>query len=259
MRNIKDGYVFRTSKHGTGYHLDVFIPSRSFKGAKDGYVFRTYEGGTGYFIDTVATQDFEKQHLNKTALSSQQTEAIPRVRTRSSTSTAASALSRLLAQQASEDSESGGQEVVPLTAMSSQSNEQVRKSKRILAQRASKESESDGSELLAPDNIGSGVSKGIANKKRSLIEHCNEDVNIRLRQSKKHGVGVFAIKDLHDGVNLVKTIPGVEKNETVVLTRVEIETQIIDDEVKKYIYDLFEPTKHKTNHMRILFIFQRKD
>lgn len=54
---------------------------------------------------------------------------------------------------------------------------------------------------------------------------------------------------MHDGVNLVKTIPGVEKNETVVLTRMEIETQIID-EVKNYIYDLFEPTKHKTNHMR---------
>lgn len=112
----------------------------------------------------------------------------------------------------------------------------------------------------APEDVGSGpsVSTDAANWKAAFIDHCNNDVYARPRKSKRHGVGVRAIRDFEGGEELFKVIPEVCATDTVVLTRMDIETKIYNDQVKKLIYDLFPPARHIDDPMLDAFSLPAK-
>lgn len=122
------------------------------------------------------------------------------------------------------------------------------------------ESDHESFDSLMPEEVGSGVNtcSKTSGRKRAFIQHCNEDVYARLGKSRKHGVGTFAIRNFSKGKQLFKTIPGVMETDTVVLTRREIESRILNVEVKRLIYDMFEPMKCRTNSMDDTFSLPAK-
>jgi len=67
--------------------------------------------------------------------------------------------------------------------------------------------------------------------KLAYFRHLNEDVYVRT------------------GEDICKTIPGARQKDSVVLTRLEIETYVLDAQVRDYIYDLIPPDKHKVDNM----------
>lgn len=69
-------------------------------------------------------------------------------------------------------------------------------------------------------------------EKKDLIENLFNKTYCRIQPSKKHGVGVFAIKEIPEGVNPFETE---DEEETMELTEQEIEG--IDPEVRKMIVD----------------------
>jgi SET domain-containing protein len=68
--------------------------------------------------------------------------------------------------------------------------------------------------------------------KKELLDNLFNKTYCRLRPSKKHGIGVFAIKDIPKGINPFETE---DNEETVEITEKEIEG--INPEVKKMIED----------------------
>ena len=80
--------------------------------------------------------------------------------------------------------------------------------------------------------------------KSKFIEHCNSNVFTRLYHSKLGGVGLVAIRDIEQNVDIIKTIDDVHPEESIILTRSEIMTEIEHCNVRKLIFDMFPPKKH---------------
>lgn len=70
--------------------------------------------------------------------------------------------------------------------------------------------------------------------KKQLIKHLQENIYCRIRPSKIHGVGVFAIKNIPKGTNIFK---GSCNHKLISLTEKDIKT--LNPEVKKIIKDFF--------------------
>jgi len=68
--------------------------------------------------------------------------------------------------------------------------------------------------------------------KQELLDNLHNKTYCRLRPSKKHGIGVFSIKDIPKGINPFETQ---DNEETVEITAQELEG--INQEVKKMIED----------------------
>jgi len=78
--------------------------------------------------------------------------------------------------------------------------------------------------------------------KKALIKNLKEDVYCRIKPSKKHGVGVFAIKDIPKNVNPFSyTNNKCIKSKIINISQDEIKS--IPNEVKKMIDDFY----HKEN------------
>ena len=78
--------------------------------------------------------------------------------------------------------------------------------------------------------------------KKALIKNLKEDVYCRIKPSKKHGVGVFAIKDIPKNVNpFLHTNNKCIKSKIINISQDEIKS--IPNEVKKMIDDFY----HKEN------------
>ncbi len=69
--------------------------------------------------------------------------------------------------------------------------------------------------------------------KQQLLHHLKNEVFCRLKASKIHGVGVFAIKKIPKGTN---PFPGAPSYNTISFTKKELSG--LDLEVKKIIFDL---------------------
>ena len=74
--------------------------------------------------------------------------------------------------------------------------------------------------------------------KKNLLKNLENDVYCRIMPSKKHGVGVFAIKDIPKGKNPFK-ITGVSCLKGKVLNINESELKNIDTEILKMISDFY--------------------
>jgi SET domain-containing protein len=74
--------------------------------------------------------------------------------------------------------------------------------------------------------------------KKALIKNLKEDVYCRIKPSKKHGVGVFAIKDIPKNVNpFLYTNNKCIKSKIINISQDEIKS--IPNEVKKMIDDFY--------------------
>lgn len=74
--------------------------------------------------------------------------------------------------------------------------------------------------------------------KKALIKNLKEDVYCRIKPSKKHGVGVFAIKDIPKNVNpFLHTNNKCIKSKIINISQDEIKS--IPNEVKKMIDDFY--------------------
>lgn len=92
------------------------------------------------------------------------------------------------------------------------------------------------------------------NVKQAYFHHLNHDVYVRPGNSGLHGVGSFAIKDIPPNTNFSKSIPGAREKDSVILKREEIEDFVQEDEVKRFIYDMFPPShKHDTDRSEDIF------
>ena len=78
--------------------------------------------------------------------------------------------------------------------------------------------------------------------KKELINNLLNDVYCRIKPSKKHGVGVFAIKDIPKGTNPFK-VTGSECTKERILNITTDELKNLNPEVKKMIEDFY----HKEN------------
>ena len=74
--------------------------------------------------------------------------------------------------------------------------------------------------------------------KKSLINNLQNDVYCRIKPSKKHGVGVFAIKDIPKNTNPFK-VTGKECISSRILNIPVEEVNKLDTEVKKMVNDFY--------------------
>ena len=74
--------------------------------------------------------------------------------------------------------------------------------------------------------------------KKALIKNLKEDVYCRIKPSKKHGVGVFAIKDIPKDTNPFK-LTGNQCIKTKILNVSEDEVKTLPTEVKKMVNDFY--------------------
>lgn len=74
--------------------------------------------------------------------------------------------------------------------------------------------------------------------KTDLITNLEKDIYCRIKPSKKHGVGVFAIRDIPKNVNPFK-ITGAECVKSRVLNVKEDELKKVDPEVMRMINDFY--------------------
>ena len=74
--------------------------------------------------------------------------------------------------------------------------------------------------------------------KKALLKNLNEDIYCRIKPSKKHGVGVFAIRDIPKGINPFK-ITGIPCLKSRVLNIKDSELKNIDSEVLKMVDDFY--------------------
>lgn len=74
--------------------------------------------------------------------------------------------------------------------------------------------------------------------KKKLLKNLENDVYCRIKQSKKHGVGVFAIKDIPKNTNPFK-LTGQECIKQKIILVNEKELKKINPEVKKLVDDFY--------------------
>lgn len=74
--------------------------------------------------------------------------------------------------------------------------------------------------------------------KKALIKNLNEDIYCRIKPSKKHGVGVFAIKDIPKDTNPFK-LTGDQCIKTKIINVSENEVKTLPTEVKKMVNDFY--------------------
>ena len=74
--------------------------------------------------------------------------------------------------------------------------------------------------------------------KKALIKNLKEDVYCRIKPSKKHGVGVFAIKDIPKDINPFK-LTGDQCIKSKVINVSEEEVKSFPSEVKKMVNDFY--------------------
>ena len=74
--------------------------------------------------------------------------------------------------------------------------------------------------------------------KKALIKNLKEDVYCRIKPSKKHGVGVFAIKDIPKDINPFK-LTGNQCINSKVIKINEDEVKLLPSEVKKMVNDFY--------------------
>jgi SET domain-containing protein len=74
--------------------------------------------------------------------------------------------------------------------------------------------------------------------KKALIKNLNDDIYCRIKPSKKHGVGVFAIKDIPKDTNPFK-LTGNQCIKTKILNISEDEVKTLHPEVKKMVNDFY--------------------
>ena len=74
--------------------------------------------------------------------------------------------------------------------------------------------------------------------KKALIKNLKEDVYCRIKPSKKHGVGVFAIKDIPKDINPFK-LTGNQCIKSKVINISEEEVNSFPSEVKKMVNDFY--------------------
>jgi SET domain-containing protein len=74
--------------------------------------------------------------------------------------------------------------------------------------------------------------------KKALLDNLYNDVYCRLKPSKTHGIGVFAIKDIPKNTNpFYLSDGGCSGSRIINITKEEIQT--LDPEVKKLIHDFY--------------------
>lgn len=81
--------------------------------------------------------------------------------------------------------------------------------------------------------------------KKALLKNIKDDVYCRIKPSKKHGVGVFAIKDIPKNVNPFK-LSGSSCLTQKIINISENDLKKIDPEVKKMIDDFYHKDDNDT-------------